>query len=125
MKAIEQEPRGLKRVEETLRPTAHVIGGRDQPPDQVAEFAEASRKDVVEGGRLRVELICTALQVAFSTYYIRESRLPSVRQVRFAVVGPTLMELRETDYRDYRDYRAYRAYEIIVRSRALAGDEIT
>ncbi|PFG33791.1 transposase InsO family protein [Sanguibacter antarcticus] len=63
----------------------------------------------MEDSRLGVELICTVLQVAPSTYYARRSRPPSVRQVRDAVNGPALVALWEANYQVYGARKLWKA----------------
>ena len=56
-----------------------------------------------------VEPICTALQVAPSTYYAAKARPPSARARRDAVVGPRLVELWERNYRVYGAHKLWKA----------------
>ncbi len=63
----------------------------------------------MEGRRLGVELICTVLQVAPSTYYAGKIRPPSARQVRDAVMGPALVKLWEANYRVYGARKLWKA----------------
>ena len=56
-----------------------------------------------------VELICTVLQVAPSTYYAGKIRPPSARQVRDAVMGPALVKLWEANYRVYGARKLWKA----------------
>jgi putative transposase len=53
----------------------------------IVEFIDANR------GQLGVEPICTALQVAPSTYYVAKRRQPSTRDIRDAVMMQALMVL--------------------------------
>ncbi|WP_098454946.1 IS3 family transposase [Sanguibacter antarcticus] len=109
VKALEQENRELKRANEILRRAAPFLRGGARPPEQVAAFIDANREDLVEDSRLGVELICTVLQVAPSTYYARRSRPPSVRQVRDAVNGPALVALWEANYQVYGARKLWKA----------------
>jgi hypothetical protein len=64
-------------------------------------FVDAHRDDVVEGRRLGVELICSVLQVAPSSYYAAKTRPPSPRARRDAELIPQLVTLWENNYRVY------------------------
>ena len=64
-------------------------------------FIDRNKDDVVEGRRLGVELICTVLQVAPSTYYAARSRTPSARAVRDDELIPRLVELWDANCRVY------------------------
>jgi putative transposase len=56
-----------------------------------------------------VEPICTALQVAPSTYYAAKGRPPSTRAVRDGVMGPILVALWEANYRVYGARKLWKA----------------
>ncbi len=56
-----------------------------------------------------VEPICQVLQVAPSTYYAAKSRPASSRQVRDAVMIPTLVALWEANYRVYGAHKLWKA----------------
>ena len=56
---------------------------------------------MVAGRRLGVELICSVLQVAPSSYYEIKNRPPSVRAARDAVMSPVVTQLWEDNYRVY------------------------
>ena len=60
-----------------------------------AEFIDENRDD------FGVELICTTLQVAPSTYYEFKSRVPSLRALRDAVMLPILLALFRANYSVY------------------------
>jgi putative transposase len=64
-------------------------------------FIDANRDDVVAGRRLGVELICSVLQVAPSSYYAVKTRQPSARDQRDEVVGRVVRQLWEDNYRVY------------------------
>ncbi|SHJ72543.1 Transposase InsO and inactivated derivatives [Tessaracoccus bendigoensis DSM 12906] len=76
-------------------------GGARPPTPEIVAFVDRNRDDVVEGRRLGVELICTVLQVAPSTYYAAKSHTPSARAVRDDELIPRLVELWEANYRVY------------------------
>jgi putative transposase len=56
-----------------------------------------------------VEPICTALQVAPSTYYAAKSRPPSARSVRDAVLIPILVAMWTANYRVYGAHKLWKA----------------
>ncbi len=72
-------------------------------------FVDANREDVVAGRRLGVELICSVLQVAPSTYYEVRSRRPSARAERDAVMIPVVRRLWEENYRVYGARKIWKA----------------
>jgi putative transposase len=72
-------------------------------------FIDANRDDVVEGGRLGVELICRVLQVAPSTYYAVKSRPLSARTCRDAELIPQLVALWKDNYRVYGARKLWKA----------------
>ena len=53
------------------------------------------------GRRLGVELICSVLQVAPSSYYEIKNRQPSARALRDEVMDPVVRQLWEDNYRVY------------------------
>jgi putative transposase len=61
-------------------------------------FIDANRDDVVAGRRLGVELICSVLQVAPSSYYAVKTRQPSARDQRDEVVGRVVRQLWEDNW---------------------------
>ena len=58
---------------------------------------------------LGVEPICTALQVATSTYYAAKQRPPSARAVRDAVLLPILLALWQANYSVYGAHKLWKA----------------
>jgi len=72
-------------------------------------FIDANRDDVVAGRRLGVELICSVLQVAPSSYYAIKNRQPSVRAQRDQVIGPVVRQLWEDNYRVYGARKIWKA----------------
>ena len=56
-----------------------------------------------------VEPICSALQVAPSTYYAAKSRLPSERSCRDALMVPILVALFVANYRVYGAHKLWKA----------------
>jgi putative transposase len=72
-------------------------------------FIDANRDDVVEGGRLGVELICRMLQVAPSTYYAAKTRPPSARACRDGAMIPRLVALWKDNYRVYGARKLWKA----------------
>lgn len=72
-------------------------------------FIDAHRDDVVEGGRLGVELICRVLQVAPSTYYAAKTRPLSARARRDHELVPALVALWEDNYRVYGARKLWKA----------------
>ncbi|MBC7988834.1 MAG: IS3 family transposase [Luteimonas sp.] len=113
LKALEQENRELKRANEILKRAAKFLRGGARPPAQeVATFIDANRDDVIAGRRLGVELICSVLQVAPSSYYefkARQQRAPSARAQRDAVMGPVVRQLWEDNYRVYGAQKIWKA----------------
>jgi putative transposase len=63
----------------------------------------------VEGRPLGVELICTVLQVAPSSYYAAKTRPPSARARRDAELTPQLIKLWEDNYRVYGARKLHKA----------------
>ena len=59
----------------------------------IVAFIDEHRDHETGGVRWGVEPICTALQVAPSTYYAARRRAPSVRAVRDQVMMQVLMAL--------------------------------
>jgi len=72
-------------------------------------FIDANRRDVVEGRKLGVELICNVLQVAPSVYYAAKARQPSARAQRDAVMAPIVRQLWEDNYRVYGVRKVWKA----------------
>ena len=64
---------------------------------------------MVAGRRLGVELICSVLQVAPSSYYEFKSRQPSARAKRDEVMGPVVRQLWEDNYRVYGARKVWKA----------------
>ena len=64
-------------------------------------FIYANRDDVVAGRRLGVELICSVLQVAPSSYYATRNRQPSARDQRDEVIGAVVRQHWEDNYQVY------------------------
>jgi|GEM_PF-1396571 len=64
-------------------------------------FSKRTKDDVVAGRRLRVELICRALQAAPSTYYAANGRPASARHVQDVEVAPQLHTIWESNYSVY------------------------
>ena len=98
IKALEQENRELRRANEILRKASAFFAAGARPPTEVTvSFVDAHR------GELGVEPICTALQVAPSTYYAAKhrQRLPSARAVSDAVWMPILLALRVANRKVY------------------------
>jgi putative transposase len=67
--------------------------------------------DYIDGHRHQfgVEPICSALQVAPSTYYAAKARPPSPRATRDAELRPALVELWEANYRVYGARKLWKA----------------
>jgi putative transposase len=63
----------------------------------------------VDGRRLGVELICSVLQVAPSTYYAARDRAPSRRAQRDAELIPGLVELWKANYEVYGARKLWKA----------------
>jgi putative transposase len=59
----------------------------------IVAFIDEHRDHETDGLRWGVEPVCTALQVAPSTYYAARRRAPSVRAVRDQVMMPVLLAL--------------------------------
>ena len=72
-------------------------------------FIDANCDDVVAGRRLGVELICSVLQVAPSSYYAVKNRQPSARNQRDEVLGPVVRQLWEDNYRVYGARKIWKA----------------
>ena len=81
-------------------------------------FIDANRDDVVAGRRLGVELICSVLQVAPSSYYAIKNRDPSVRDRRDEVIGPVVRQLWEDNYRSTVRGRSGRRLDVAVMTSA-------
>lgn len=64
---------------------------------------------MVAGRRLGVELICSVLQVAPSSYYEYKNRQPSARVQRDAVMAPVVRQLWEDNYRVYGARKIWKA----------------
>lgn len=64
---------------------------------------------MVEGRELGVEPICSALQVAPSTYYAAKTHRASARAERDAVMGPIVGQLWEDNYRVYGARKIWKA----------------
>ncbi|WP_142277371.1 IS3 family transposase [Mycobacterium timonense] len=98
VKELEQEIRELKRANEILKRAAKFLRGGARPPTQeIVDFIADNR------GEFGVEPICTVLrsaglQVALSTYYDANARVPSARALRDAVLGPALCQLWKDNY---------------------------
>ena len=84
-------------------------GGARPPAQEVAAFIDANRDDVIAGRRLGVELICSVLQVAPSSYYEIKNRQPSARAQRDEVVGPVVAQLWEDNFRVYGARKVWKA----------------
>ena len=84
-------------------------GGARPPAQEVAAFIDANRDDVVAGRRLGVELICSVLQVAPSSYYEFKNRQPSARSQRDEVMGPVVRQLWEDNFRVYGARKVWKA----------------
>ena len=110
MKALEQENRELKAGQRDPEEGRQFLRGGARPPAQeVAAFIDANRDDVVAGRRLGVELICSVLQVAPSSYYEIKNRPPSARAQRDEVMGPVVRQLWEDNYRVYGARKIWKA----------------
>lgn len=72
-------------------------------------FIEANKDDVVEGRKLGVEPICTALQVAPSSYYAARDRPPSQRAQRDAELIPRVVALWKANYEVYGSRKLWKA----------------
>ena len=75
----------------------------------IVAFVNEHRDHETDGLRWGVEPICTALQVAPSTYYAARSRLPSARAVSDAVWMPILMALWVANRKVYGAHKLYKA----------------
>ncbi|TIC85597.1 IS3 family transposase [Nocardioides sp. GY 10127] len=110
LKALEQENRELRRANEILKRAEFFLRGGARPPAQeVAAFIDANRDDVVAGRRLGVELICSVLQVAPSSYYEFKQRQPSARGRRDAVMTSVVEQLWRENYRVYGAHKVWKA----------------
>lgn len=72
-------------------------------------FIDSYRDHETDGLRWGVEPICTALQVAPSTYYAARRRAPSARAVRDAVMMPVLLALWVANRKVYGAHKLYKA----------------
>jgi putative transposase len=75
----------------------------------IVAFIDEHRERRTEGVRWGVEPICTALQVAPSTYYAARRRAPSARAVSDAVWMPILMALWVANRKVYGARKLYKA----------------
>ena len=75
----------------------------------IVAFIDEHRDHVTEGLRWGVEPICTALQVAPSTYYAARRRAPSARAVSDAVMMQVLMALWVANRKVYGAHKLWKA----------------
>ena len=105
IKELEQEVKELRRANEILKQGLGVFrpGGARPPTAVMVSFIDEHRGD------FGVEPICTALQVAPSTYYAAKSRQPSPRALRDAVLKQILFVLWSTNRKVYGAHKLWLA----------------
>ncbi len=96
IKGLLQENRELRRANEILKKASAFYCGGARPPTEVTvAFIDDNKEE------FGVEPMCTALQVATSTYYAAKSRPLSVRALRDGVMMPILLALFQANYSVY------------------------
>ncbi len=110
IKVLEQENNELKRANEILKGAASFFGAElDRRHTRSSRLHRRQPRRCRRGSRVGVELICSVLQMAPSTYYAAKARVSSARAQRDAVMMPVVHQSWEDNYRVYGTRKVWKA----------------